>query len=87
MLIILWKARQVENLNRRAAWQMVGNLKAQKGRACSSPPPSSRPGSAEIALCTGPREPPGSGPPPALQSPKVKLAAPPSYRGKSRGLV
>ena len=46
----------------------------------------------EARLCRdspvqGPREPPGSGPPPALQPPKVKLAAPPSCRGKSRGLV
>lgn len=33
MLIILWKGRQVENLKEGPAKQLVGNLKAQKGKA------------------------------------------------------
>lgn len=32
MLINLWKERQVENLKEGPAKQMVGNLKARKGR-------------------------------------------------------
>lgn len=86
MLIILWKERQVENLKEGPAKQVVGNLKAPKGRVW--PLAQQRQGGSaqrplvSEGLCTA-HQLPGAGPPLAVQ---LGLQSP-SCSGKCRGLA